>query len=84
LGFDSAIYIRNTMDFLDTSDVIVGLIKAAVFGGIIALMGCYQGDRSKAGATGVGRATNLSMVNASILVLASNYMLSTLFVRIGL
>lgn len=84
LGFDSATYIRNTMDFLDSSDVVVGLIKAAVFGAIIAIMGCYQGDRSKAGATGVGRATNLSMVNASILVLASNYMLSTLFVRIGL
>lgn len=84
LGFDSQTYIRNTMDFLNTEDVVVGLIKAAVFGAIIAIMGCYHGDRSKAGATGVGRATTLSMVNAAVLVLASNYILSTLFVRLGI
>jgi len=56
LDFDSVVYLRNTLDFLQASDVIAGLIKASVFGGIIALMGCYYGDRSQAGATGVGRA----------------------------
>jgi phospholipid/cholesterol/gamma-HCH transport system permease protein len=65
-------------------DILVGLIKAVLFGGIIAVMGCYQGDRSQAGATGVGRAATLSMVGAAVLVLAFNYVLSTLFVEIGL
>ncbi|MEE9380057.1 MAG: ABC transporter permease [Hyphomonadaceae bacterium] len=51
---------------------------------MIAIMGCYQGDRSEAGATGVGRAATLSMVGAAVLVLAFNYVLSTLFVRIGI
>lgn len=84
LGFDSTVYLRNTLDFVTTNDILTGLIKAVVFGGVIALMGCYQGDRSKAGATGVGRAATLSMVGAAVLVLATNYVMSTIFVEIGL
>ncbi len=84
LDFDNITYLRNTMDFLTTEDVVAGLIKAAVFGAVIAIMGCYQGDRSSAGATGVGRAATLSMVGAAVLVLAFNYILSTIFVGIGL
>ncbi|MEL6257587.1 MAG: ABC transporter permease [Pseudomonadota bacterium] len=84
LDFDSTIYLRNTVQFAEPQDIAAGLIKAAVFGGVIAIMGCYQGDRSKAGATGVGRAATLSMVGAAVLVLAFNYVLSTFFVRIGL
>lgn len=84
LGFDATTYIRNTMDFLQGQDVAAGLIKAAVFGAVIAIMGCYQGDKSEAGATGVGRAATLSMVGAAVLVLAFNYVMSTLFVGIGL
>jgi phospholipid/cholesterol/gamma-HCH transport system permease protein len=84
LGFDSATYIRNTLDFLKAGDVWVGVIKAVVFGAVIATMGCYQGHRSRAGATGVGRAATLSMVGAAVLVLAFNFLLTTLFVRIGL
>jgi len=84
LGFDSTVYLRNTVDFVTRDDILVGLIKAVLFGGIIAVMGCYHGDRSQAGATGVGRAATLSMVGAAVLVLAFNYVLSTLFVEIGL
>jgi phospholipid/cholesterol/gamma-HCH transport system permease protein len=53
-----------------------GMIKAAVFGFIIALMGCYQGYHSGRGAQGVGRATTNAVVSASILILASNYILT--------
>jgi phospholipid/cholesterol/gamma-HCH transport system permease protein len=84
LGFDSTTYLRNTIDFLEAEDVTAGLIKAVVFGGVIAIMGCYFGDRSKAGASGVGRAATLSMVAAAVLVLALNYVMSTLFEGIGL
>ncbi|MEL7130229.1 MAG: ABC transporter permease, partial [Pseudomonadota bacterium] len=62
LGFDSTVYLRNTIAFLEADDVAAGLIKSAVFGAVIALMGCYQGSQSRAGATGVGRAATLSMV----------------------
>lgn len=84
LDFDSLTYIRNTLDYMTAGDVWAGLIKAAVFGAVIAIMGCYQGDRSQAGATGVGRAATLSMVGAAVLVLATNFIMTTLFVRIGL
>lgn len=84
LGFDSTVYLRNTIDFVTRDDITVGLVKAVVFGGVIAIMGCYHGDRSKAGATGVGRAATLSMVSAAVLVLALNYVLSTLFEGLGL
>jgi phospholipid/cholesterol/gamma-HCH transport system permease protein len=84
LGFDSTTYLRNTVDFVTTSDIAVGLIKAVVFGGVIALMGCFHGDRSTAGATGVGRAATFAMVGAAVLILAFNYLLSSLFVEIGL
>ena len=47
-------------------------------------MGCYQGDRSKGGAGGVGRAATLAVVGAAVLILASNYILTSIFVRIGL
>ncbi len=84
LGFDSTVYLRNTLDFMTWQDVTVGLVKAVVFGAVIALMGCYHGDRSKAGATGVGRAATLSMVAAAVLVLGLNYVLSTVFNGLGL
>jgi len=84
LDFDSTVYLRNTLDFVTRNDILAGLIKAVVFGGVIAIMGCYQGDRSQAGATGVGRAATLSMVGAAVLILAFNYIMSTIFVEIGL
>lgn len=83
LGFDSTTYLRNTIEFLTWQDVSVGLIKAVIFGGIIALMGCYHGDKSSAGATGVGRAATFAMVGAAVTVLAFNYVISTLLVNFG-
>ncbi len=76
LDFNAATYIKTSYDFLETGDVTSGLIKAAVFGFIIALMGCYQGYTSGRGAQGVGRATTNAVVTASILILASNYLLT--------
>lgn len=78
LGFNGATYIRNTVDFIEVQDVTSGLIKAAVFGFIIALMGCYQGYYSGRGAQGVGRATTNAVVSSSILILATNYLLTSL------
>jgi phospholipid/cholesterol/gamma-HCH transport system permease protein len=80
LGFNGSTYIRNTVDFVTQWDVVSGLIKAATFGFIIALMGCYHGYRSKRGAQGVGRATTNAVVSAAILIFAANYVLTTLFV----
>jgi phospholipid/cholesterol/gamma-HCH transport system permease protein len=55
------------------------MIKGAVFGFLVALMGCYHGMNSGRGARGVGRATTNAVVSASILILAANYLLTELF-----
>ncbi len=79
LDFNGAVYIQNTVDFLEAWDVLSGLCKAAVFGFIVALMGCYHGYNSGRGAQGVGQATTNAVVTASILILAANYILTELF-----
>ena len=78
LGFTGSIYLKNTVDFATRQDITSGLIKAAVFGFIIALMGCYHGFNSKGGAQGVGNATTAAVVSASILILAANYLLTSI------
>lgn len=79
LGFNSATYLKNTMDFLQFWDVGSGLVKGAAFGFIVALMGCYHGMASGRGAQGVGRATKSAVVAASVLIFAANYLLTELF-----
>ena len=78
LGTSRTIYINRTLQYLEFSDVTIGLIKAAVFGMIIALVGCQMGFYTSGGAEGVGRATTKAVVGASILILISNYFLTAL------
>ncbi|MDX2234356.1 MAG: ABC transporter permease [Hyphomonadaceae bacterium] len=80
LGFNGVIYLRNTLEFLEAADVTLGLIKAAAFGFIIAVMGAYQGYRSSGGALGVGRAATNAVVGSTVLILAANYVITALFV----
>jgi phospholipid/cholesterol/gamma-HCH transport system permease protein len=79
LGFSSGPYINNTVKFLETIDVVSGLTKAAVFGFIISIMGCYFGYNSKGGAEGVGIATTNAVVAASITILLFNYIITGIF-----
>jgi len=79
LNFNAAAYMTNTIDFLEPWDVLSGLVKAAVFGFIVAVMGCYHGMNSGRGAQGVGRATTNAVGSSSILILASNYVLTEVF-----
>ena len=79
LDFNAANYIDQTWRYLENMDVISGLVKASVFGFIIALMGCYNGFHSKGGAQGVGAATTNAVVSSSILILISNYLLTGIF-----
>ena len=79
LGFNPATYLKNTLDFVQVEDVVSGLVKAAVFGFLVTLMGCYHGYHSKGGAQGVGTATTNAVVSASILILSFNYFITELF-----
>ena len=79
LDFNPALYLNRTLEFLETIDVVSGLVKAAVFGFLISLMGCYHGYHSRGGAQGVGSATTNAVVSASILILVFNYIITELF-----
>lgn len=79
LDFGPENYLNKTWEYLTADDVVSGLWKAATFGFVVTLMGCYHGFNSKRGAQGVGAATTNAVVSASILILISNYFLTQLF-----
>ena len=79
LGFNPANYINNTMNNLTSVAIVMGIVKAGVFGFIISIMGCYHGYRSKGGAQGVGEATTNAVVTSSILILIFNYLITEIF-----
>lgn len=81
LGFNATTYLENSWSILQPIDVISGLVKAAIFGFLVALMGCYHGYYSDRGAQGVGGATTMAVVSASILILIANYFVTELFFR---
>ena len=78
LGFNSAQYLATTARYLQIDDVVSSLVKAAVFGFLLALAGCYHGFRSGGGAAGVGRATTNAVVSAFILILLFNLAITVL------
>jgi len=76
MGVNRYIYVKNTMIYLESWDVISGLIKTAVFGVVIAIVGCWQGLKTEGGAAGVGQATTRTVVISSICILIINFFMS--------
>ncbi len=79
LGFSPYTYMDQTWQYLEAQDVLVGLAKAAVFGFIVTLMGCWHGYQSRGGAQGVGVATTQAVVTGAILILVFDYILTEIF-----
>jgi len=78
LGFNAGNYLATTMHYLKLDDVASSMVKAGVFGFIIALMGCYHGFNSNGGAAGVGKATTNAVVSAFIMILLSNLIITVI------
>jgi phospholipid/cholesterol/gamma-HCH transport system permease protein len=78
LGINSGIFIKNITRLVNLDDIYNGLIKAACFGLILSLIGCYKGFNTRGGAEGVGRATTEAVVLASISILISDYFLTAI------
>jgi phospholipid/cholesterol/gamma-HCH transport system permease protein len=76
LGIDPTYSWYNMLRYTATTDVVVGITKAFIFGGIVALIGCYKGLYCGEGAQGVGRATTEAVVYSSIAILISNFFLT--------
>jgi phospholipid/cholesterol/gamma-HCH transport system permease protein len=78
LDANPTVYIKRTTEFLDLEDVYGGLLKAAVFGTLIAMASCYRGFQAEGGAEGVGKATTGAVVTACLLILISNYFVTAI------
>jgi phospholipid/cholesterol/gamma-HCH transport system permease protein len=76
LGANPTLYLRRTWDFLELNDLYSGLLKAVIFGMIIATVSCYEGFTAQGGAEGVGRATTKAVVHSSLTILISNYFIT--------
>jgi phospholipid/cholesterol/gamma-HCH transport system permease protein len=76
LGIDPVYSWYNMLKYTGTKDVITGLIKAIIFAGIVAIVGCYKGMNCGQGAQGVGRATTEAVVYSSIAILICNFFLT--------
>ncbi len=76
MGANPVVYWEKTFQFLELNDVFSGLIKAAVFGLILAVTGCTKGFFTSGGAEGVGRATTTAVVMSSVVILVSDFFLT--------
>jgi phospholipid/cholesterol/gamma-HCH transport system permease protein len=82
LAIDSYFYWTWAFEAVQQRDIVLGLLKPVVFGFIIAMVGCYVGFHTKGGTVGVGTSTTQSMVTSSILILATDFLLTKLFMAI--
>lgn len=78
LDFNAVGYLKTSRHFLEAGDIQMALIKSAVFGFFIALMGCYHGFHAAGGAAGVGRATTNAVVSTFVLILLSNLIITVI------
>ena len=77
LNINSGIFVAKIVEFVDLGDIYNGLIKAACFGLILSLIGCYKGMKTTGGAEGVGKATTQSVVLSSVMIFISDYFLTS-------
>jgi phospholipid/cholesterol/gamma-HCH transport system permease protein len=78
MGANPVSYLNTSFQFMNLNDLLSGLIKAAVFGLLLATIGCQQGFYTTGGAEGVGRSTTAAVVVASIAILAADFFLTKL------
>jgi len=81
LSIDAGTFMEGIRDYLGMQDIVHGLIKSVVFGVMMALIACYKGIYATGGARGVGIATTRSVVLSSMLVLVSDYIMTSLMFR---
>lgn len=79
LGTSPVVYDQRAIQFLSPGDLGVGLLKAALFGLLLALVGCYQGFNVRGGAREVGFAVNRAVVWGIGGILGVNYLVTAVF-----
>jgi phospholipid/cholesterol/gamma-HCH transport system permease protein len=82
-GVDPGLFIHNVRWYTNTEDLLSGLIKAAVFGLTLALIGCHQGYHAEGGAKGVGIATMRAVVISYVTILIIDFCLTDILITLG-
>lgn len=78
LDLPPEIFFGSVKEFFTIMNVMSGLIKAFVFGGVTAIIGCYVGFSTSGGAEGVGQSTIRAFVLSAALILLNDYLLSVI------
>jgi phospholipid/cholesterol/gamma-HCH transport system permease protein len=78
LGLNSGAYFGEMNNYVVLHDIATGVYKSMCFGALIASVCCYKGFHSRYGAEGVSSATTRAVVDASVLVLVWDYLLTSL------
>lgn len=81
-GLNSGVFMANLFSFTKMSHIWGGMLKACVFGIVVALMSCYKGYHVTGGALGVGRAANTTVVHSILLIVCINYFLTSALVTL--
>ena len=76
LGITASLYLQKTIDSVYIIDLMISLAKTAVYGGIIGLISCFIGMRTKSGTSGIGIATTTTIVAANIFVLVADLLVT--------
>jgi phospholipid/cholesterol/gamma-HCH transport system permease protein len=84
LGISFPEFLSRFVKAVSVTTFFIGIAKAPVFAGIIALVGCYQGFRTKGGADSVGRQTTRSVVQSVFLVIVVDAIFSIAFSALDL
>lgn len=84
LGYPLSSYLQHVESMLSAADVLVGLAKAVVFGGLVGMVGCLRGLQTELGAGAVGIATTRAVVTAIILLVITEGIFAVLLHYLGI
>ncbi len=74
-------FLDHTREFMEPSDIMHGLLKAVIFGAIVAVITTWRGYAATGGAKGVGEGTTRGVVMSSIAILVADYVIT--FIDVG-
>lgn len=76
-------FVTTFASFATTDDMILALLKAVMFGAIVAIVACHKGLVTKGGPTGVANSVNAAVVEAILLLMIVNVVVSQLYVMLS-
>ncbi len=81
LGINSEVFVDAIVESAELSDIMIGLLKAIIFGFLLTLVSTYKGSITWGGSKGVGIATTQSVVYANMTIFIANYILTSLLFK---